>query len=207
MFEENNGWPSFTPSEPVNDVESTENVTVQPVVEPESETNEPETVEPETESTSDSEPVKTKRRPRARKPAKTTASNPWTVDRVKRVRTVLSLLDDPITKHVVAGLSNTDEQDVDKLAVNVLKGGLVEPVRLLVHAHDEQDLVKRTILLVGVLEKDNTLIRQAARIAILLDESLNDLLKPAGGAPMELATVLAQSAGRLNVDPIRGLME
>ncbi|MBT1161851.1 hypothetical protein [Bifidobacterium sp. SO1] len=188
MFENDNAWPSFdTTPEPES----------QPVVQP----------EPEPAAESEAKPkAGAKRGKPARRPAKG-AGFQWSADRIRQARSAFDAVADPTAAHVVATVANVPEDDPDRIALAVLKGTVAGPASLLVRAHDEQDAVKRTILLVGVLEKDNTLIRQTARVALALDAGLEDRLKPQGGSPMELATVLAQSANGLNVDPIRRLGE
>ena len=77
-------------------------------------------------SASDS-PAKSRPRP---KRAKTAFA--WTVDRVRQAREALAFLDDERARNVVAAATDVDADDVDRLALTVLKGSLAQPAGLLV---------------------------------------------------------------------------
>lgn len=129
----------------------------------------------------------------------------WTVDRVRQAREALALLDDERARNVVAAATDVDADDVDRLALTVLKGSLAQPAGLLVAWHDESDAMRRAIDVGRTLDKDAALVRRAARIMLALDPTLAGSVKPTGSSPTDLQYALASAAPGLDVDAVRGL--
>lgn len=148
------------------------------------------------------EPKAAESRPR---PKRSRPAFAWTADRVRQAREALALLDDGRTRRVVAAAADVDADDVDRLALAVLKGGLAQPAGLLVAWHDESDAMRRAIDVGRMLDKDAALVRRAARIMLALDPTLAGSVKPTGSSPTDLQYALASAAPGLDVDAVRGL--
>ncbi|KAA8828205.1 hypothetical protein [Bifidobacterium myosotis] len=140
-----------------------------------------------------------------RKPARPRPEFAWTADRVRKVREALAALDDERTRRVVAAIAGGDPDDVDRLALQVLKGSLAGPIGLLVAWHDEPDGMRRAIAIGGDQERDAQAVRKAARVAVVIDPALEGTVKPTGSKPTELQYALATAAPDLDVDSVRGL--
>ncbi|WP_144098965.1 hypothetical protein, partial [Bifidobacterium longum] len=130
----------------------------------------------------------------------------WTVDRVRQAREALAFLDDERARDVVAAATDVDADDVDRLALTVLKGSLAQPAGLLVAWHDESDAMRRAIDVGRMLDKDAALVRSAAKIMLALDPTLAGSVKPTGSSPTDLQYALASAAPGLDVDAVRGLV-
>lgn len=193
MFDGDRGWNGFDP---------------QPVPQPEPVPAAPEPVpdvpavpEPQSDA-GPAEPKAVEARPRPKR-AKTAFA--WTVDRVRQAREALAFLDDERARNVVAAVADVDADDVDRLALTVLKGSLAQPAGLLVAWHDESDAMRRAIDVGRMLDKDAALVRRAAKIMLALDPTLAGSVKPTGSSPTDLQYALASAAPGLDVDAVRGL--
>ena len=187
MFDGDRGWNGFDP---------------QPEPVPEPAPDVPAAPEPQSDA-GPAEPKAVEARPRPKR-AKTAFA--WTVDRVRQAREALAFLDDERARDVVAAATDVDADDVDRLALTVLKGSLAQPAGLLVAWHDESDAMRRAIDVGRMLDKDAALVRRAARIMLALDPTLAGSVKPTGSSPTDLQYALASAAPGLDVDAVRGLV-
>lgn len=122
---------------------------------------------------------------------------------VRSVLDALGLLSDGRVRSMLATVVGGDGE---ASMVAAILDGRLEPARLLVDAHDENDPLSRMVLLLSAGEKDAGRLRAAAKLLVQVAPDVSDRVRPMAGSQLDLARAMADALPVVDVEPLRGVV-